>query len=205
MLRQTRVGAAARQYAAIDLVKKRVRITHAGLPDVFNVCYDQLVLAVGAVTNFYRTPPGARRSGCLDVARQRRFVATATIDALGVADNQIDEAKRKTTLTVVVAGGGFAGIETAGAINDLLRESLRFYRNLKKDMLRVVVVHPVKSYACAKSSALWVEIPAGGRDPLEDPRDGLGPGRGCSHEDRGASGPRASRRRRCWRTCPAPS
>jgi len=41
---------------------------------------------------------------------------------------------------VVVAGGGFAGVETVGAVNDLLREALKFYNNLKEDMLRIVLV-----------------------------------------------------------------
>jgi NADH dehydrogenase len=45
-------------------------------------------------------------------------------------------------LTVVLAGAGFAGTETAGAINDLLRGAVKFYPNLRKEMLRVVVVHP---------------------------------------------------------------
>ena len=45
-------------------------------------------------------------------------------------------------MTVVVAGGGFAGIETVGAVNDFLREAMKFYPNLKEDMLRVVVVDP---------------------------------------------------------------
>jgi NADH dehydrogenase len=48
--------------------------------------------------------------------------------------------ERKRMLTVVVTGGGFAGVETVGAVNDLLRESMKFYNNLKQDMLRVVLV-----------------------------------------------------------------
>jgi NADH dehydrogenase len=41
----------------------------------------------------------------------------------------------------VVAGGGFAGAETAGAVNDLLRAAIRFYPNLREGMLRIVLVH----------------------------------------------------------------
>jgi NADH dehydrogenase len=41
----------------------------------------------------------------------------------------------------VVAGGGFAGVETAGAVNDLFLEAIKFYRHLRKNMVRVVVVH----------------------------------------------------------------
>ena len=70
------------------------------------------------------------------------LVRNRVIDALELADNQTDETRRQTTLTAVVAGGGFAGIETAGAVNDFLREGMKFYHRLKEDMVRVVVVHP---------------------------------------------------------------
>ena len=59
-----------------------------------------------------------------------------------LADNQPDETRRRTTLTVVVAGGGFAGVETVGAVNDFLREGMKLYPHLKEGMIRVVLVHP---------------------------------------------------------------
>src|SRR4029434_1501810 len=52
MLRHTRVAIA--DIEAIDLDKKQVRIMHSGLPHAYEVSYDQLVLALGTVTNFYR-------------------------------------------------------------------------------------------------------------------------------------------------------
>ena len=45
-------------------------------------------------------------------------------------------------MTFVVAGGGFAGVETVGAMNDFLRETVRYYPELDDSMLRVVLVHP---------------------------------------------------------------
>jgi NADH dehydrogenase len=44
-------------------------------------------------------------------------------------------------LTFVVAGGGFAGVETIAGMNDFLREALPFYPHLRPDMLRLVLVH----------------------------------------------------------------
>jgi NADH dehydrogenase len=106
------------------------------------VGYDQLVLAVGAVTNFYGTPGLEMHALTMKTLGDAIVVRNRAIDALGVADNQTDEADRKVTLTVVIAGGGFAGVETAGAVNDLLREAKKFYPNLKKASVRVVVVDP---------------------------------------------------------------
>jgi hypothetical protein len=42
----------------------------------------------------------------------------------------------------VTAGGGFAGVETTGAINDFVAETVKFYPSLHEETIRVVVVHP---------------------------------------------------------------
>jgi NADH:ubiquinone reductase (H+-translocating) len=140
MLRHTRVLVA--DIESIDLVRKQVRIRHRDLAQVFDLTYDQLVLAVGAVTNFHRTPGIEERALTMKALGDAILVRNSVIEALGIADTHPDENERKARLTIVVAGGGFAGAETAGAVNDLPREVMKFYPNLKEDMLRVVLVHP---------------------------------------------------------------
>jgi NADH dehydrogenase len=140
MLRHTRVAIA--NVEAIDLARKQVRIVHNDVPHPVDVTYDQLVLALGAVTNFYHTPGLEQHALTMKTLGDAILVRNRVIDALELADNQVNETERRKTLTVVVAGGGFAGVETVGAVNDFLREGMKFYRNLKEDMLRVVLVHP---------------------------------------------------------------
>ena len=140
MLRHTRLAIA--EVEAIDLAKKQVRIRHNGMPHGVEITYDQLVIALGAVTNFYRTPGLAEHALAMKTLGDAILARNLLIDAMGMADNQQDESERRATLTVVVAGGGFAGVETAGAVNDLLREAMKFYPNLKPGMSRVVMVHP---------------------------------------------------------------
>ena len=94
----------------IDLARKQVRIRHPDLPDAYEVTYDQVVLALGAVTNFYHTPRlGGARVHDEDSGRRDACRRNGLIDSLELADNQPDETRRRTTLTVVVAGGGFRG------------------------------------------------------------------------------------------------
>jgi NADH dehydrogenase len=64
------------------------------------------------------------------------------IDLLEEADFECAVGARKDLLTVVVAGGGFAGVETVAAVNDFLREAVTFYPHLAKELIRVVLVHP---------------------------------------------------------------
>ena len=52
------------------------------------------------------------------------------------------ESIRRAMLTFVVAGGGFAGVETVGALNDFLREAIDAYPKLSPDWIRVLLVHP---------------------------------------------------------------
>src|SRR5215475_15355155 len=118
MLRRTRVLIVNIQ--AIDLTKKQVRVLHETSGLEFDLTYDQLVLAIGAVTNFFHTPGLEEHALTMKTLGDAILVRNRVIDALELADNQVDETNRKTTLTVVVAGAGFAGIETAGAVNDFL-------------------------------------------------------------------------------------
>ena len=49
--------------------------------------------------------------------------------------------EKEPLLTFVVAGGGFAGVETVAGINDFVRGSLRSYSHLSEDMVRVILIH----------------------------------------------------------------
>ena len=139
MLRRTRVLIV--EIESIDLAAKRVRIVQRDLAQGFDLTYDQLVLALGTVPNFHRTPGIEEHALTMKTLGDAILLRNRMLEALDVADNHPDEAERMAMLTVVVAGGGFAGAETAGAVNDLLREAIHFYPNLREGMLRIVLAH----------------------------------------------------------------
>jgi NADH dehydrogenase len=64
------------------------------------------------------------------------------IALLEEANTECSAHLRDPLLTVVVAGGGFAGVETMAGINDFMRDALAFYPNLSEDRLRMILVHP---------------------------------------------------------------
>lgn len=139
MLRRTKVLIV--KVESIDLTNKRVHVRHENTDFQFEIPYDQLVLAMGAVTNFYNTPGLEEHALTMKTLGDAILLRNRAIDSMGIAENVTDDAIRRTSLTVVFTGGGFAGVETAGAINDLMREVIRYYPTLTKDMIRVVVVH----------------------------------------------------------------
>ena len=120
----------------IDLPNKRVLISRGYRNESRQVDYDQLVIALGSITNFYDLP------GFPELALAMKSLPDA-IRLRAQILRHLEEANsdRKSLLTFVVAGGGFAGVETVAALNDFVREALPFYPNLCEDMLRVMLVH----------------------------------------------------------------
>jgi NADH dehydrogenase len=140
MLRRTRVLIV--EIKSIDLMNKRVRILLPDLGESFELRYDHLVLCIGAVPNFHRTPGMSDHALTMKTLGDAILLRNRLIEALELADSHPDDNERKALLTVAVAGGGFAGVETAGAINDLMREAVRFYGHLNRGMLRVLLLSP---------------------------------------------------------------
>ena len=105
------------------------------------IAYDHLVLALGSVANFF----GIRN------IEKLAFNFKSLLDAIGIrnhvinmferADRTTDAEQRAELLTFVVAGGGFAGAELAGALNDFSRGILADYPNLRPEELRIILVH----------------------------------------------------------------
>jgi hypothetical protein len=68
------------------------------------------------------------------------MLRAGVIAMLEAASVEPDPGRRKRMLTFVVAGGGFAGVEAVGAINDLARESLPHYGRIDPREVRVVLI-----------------------------------------------------------------
>lgn len=49
--------------------------------------------------------------------------------------------RRRWYLSIIIVGAGFSGAEVAGEINELVRSSTRFYRNFRKEDVKVTLVH----------------------------------------------------------------
>jgi NADH dehydrogenase len=129
---------------SIDLVNKRVGLSHGHEEHCHSLPYDHLVLALGSTTNFFSLPGLAERAITMKSLDDAIFLRNRLIANLEEADFECSPNTRAPLLNFVVAGGGFAGVETIAGINDFLREAVRFYPHLREDMLRVILVHPGK-------------------------------------------------------------
>jgi NADH dehydrogenase len=125
----------------IDLPNGRVLISQRYQERLRQLDYDHFVIALGSVTNFYDLPGLAELAipmKSLHDAIRLRAQILGNLEAANAENNSLE---RRSLLTFVVAGGGFAGVETVAALNDFIREVLPFYPNLCEAMCRVVLVH----------------------------------------------------------------
>jgi NADH dehydrogenase len=129
----------------IDLEGRRAILESGHAPDGSTprreIPYDQLVFAVGSVSNYLGMENIEKLAfsfkSLLDAIRIRNHV----IEMFERADREPDRSLRCPLLTFVVAGGGFAGVELAGALNDFAHGILADYPNLHPVELSVVLVH----------------------------------------------------------------
>jgi NADH dehydrogenase len=159
---------------SIDLAARNVHVTHGDSQHGHALAFDHLVIALGAITNFFNLPGLEERALTMKSLGGAIYLRNRLIENLEEADFECCPKVREPLLNFVVAGGGFAGVETLAGLNDFVREALQFYPHLKEDMLRVVLVHPgevilpelgekLGAYAQKKLAARGVEIRTGTR------------------------------------------
>ena len=125
---------------AVDLVHQRVGVSHGHEQHCHSLPYDHLVLALGSTTNFFDIPGLANRAFTMKSLSDAIMLRNHLIANLEEADFECGASLREPLLNFVVAGGGFAGVETIAAMNDFLREAVRFFPHLRADMLRIILV-----------------------------------------------------------------
>ncbi|MGB2914379.1 MAG: NAD(P)/FAD-dependent oxidoreductase, partial [Pyrinomonadaceae bacterium] len=126
---------------SIDLEAKVVSVSHGKEHHHHDLEYDHLVLSLGSITNFYGNRGLEENALTMKSLGDAIYLRNHMISNLEEADFECCPKVREPLINFVVAGGGFAGVETIAGMNDFLREALKFYPNLTEDMLRVVLVH----------------------------------------------------------------
>ncbi len=167
LLTRTRVKQA--DVKRVDLQQRIVIAAHCGACGDESLPFDQLVLASGSVPNSFGLPGVAEHALTIKSLGDATALHAQVIDKLEHADLQGDPAARRQLLTFVVAGGGFAGVETLAELNDFVRDARRYYPNVSQDDVRMVLIHSgdrilpevsesLSAYALKKLRARGVEV-----------------------------------------------
>ena len=122
----------------IDLEKKSVSINTES--EEMKLEYDYLVIAAGTKTGFFGNENLKKYSITIKSLNDASIIRNQIIQQLELADQQ-EISKQAQLLSFVVVGGGFSGVETAGEINEFIRESAeKYYRNIEPDFIQVNLI-----------------------------------------------------------------
>ncbi len=124
----------------IDPYGKIVNLWGSGNKRGISLHYDFLIVALGSETNFFGMSDLEKNAFQMKTLNDAVMVRNRIIDMLEQAENETNPILKKSLLTFVIVGGGFAGIETAGELMDLLLDVRKYYPNIKRDDIRVIVL-----------------------------------------------------------------
>jgi len=136
MRRRAEVTTLLDTVVGVDTTAKTVRLA-GGAP----VPYDSLVLATGARHAYFGHDEWEALAPGLKTLEDATAIRHKLLLAFEQAERETDPALRAARLTFVIIGGGATGVELAGAIVELARQSLvNDFRNIAPDEARVVLV-----------------------------------------------------------------
>ena len=122
----------------IDLDKKFVLINTENNKTKLN--YDYLIIAAGTKTSFFGNKNLEKYSITIKSLQDANVIRNQIIQQLELSDQQ-EMSKQSQLLSFVVVGGGFSGVETAGEINEFIRESAeKYYRNIGPGSIQVTLI-----------------------------------------------------------------
>jgi len=143
-LRRTKVVEAS--VSGHDREAKTVSVT-TGDGVTSTIPYDQLVVALGAVTRTFPTPGLAENGVGFKSVEEAQYVRDRILGNIAEAASLSDPATRRKLLTVVFVGGGYTGVEAMAELDDAAKAAVDSFPNLSRDELRFVLVEALDRVA----------------------------------------------------------
>jgi NADH dehydrogenase len=108
------------------------------------VGYDHVVVAPGSVSRSLPIPGLRENAVGFKTIGEAIFLRNHVLEQLDVAATTTDPQTRKRALTFVFVGGGYAGIEALAEMEDMTRDALRYYPELRPDEMHWVLVEATR-------------------------------------------------------------
>jgi NADH dehydrogenase len=119
---------------------RRVAVVQPLEGSPYELAYDQVVVAVGSVSRTLPIPGLAEAGIGFKNVEEAIQLRNRVIECLDIAESTRDEDIRRRNLNFVVVGGGYAGIEALGELEDMARYATRYYRTITGNDMRWVLV-----------------------------------------------------------------
>jgi NADH:ubiquinone reductase (H+-translocating) len=102
--------------------------------------YDYLVFAPGSVSRLLPIPGLVQHGIGFKTVEEAIHLRNHVLGQLDVAASTPDEEVRRRALTFVFVGGGYAGVEALGELEDMASDALKFFDGLRREDMRWVLV-----------------------------------------------------------------
>ena len=133
--RQENARVVMAEVTGVDVDARRVRTQTLSIP------YDYLVLATGATHSYFGHDEWAPYAPGLKTVDDALEIRRRILLAFERAELSGDEHERRRLLTFVIVGGGPTGVEMAGAIAEVARQTLKSdFRRIDPQTARIVLV-----------------------------------------------------------------
>jgi NADH dehydrogenase len=120
----------------IDVDAREVMLT-----DESRVPYDTLILAPGSTHSYFKHPEWAKLAPGLKTVEDATEIRTRVLLAFERAEKATDPDERRAQITFVVVGGGPTGVELAGALGEISRDTLKKdFRSINPADARIFLV-----------------------------------------------------------------
>ena len=107
---------------------------------VEQLSYDILVVAPGSVSKTLPIPGLTEHAVGFKTLEEAIYLRNHVLSRLDAAASTLDPDLRRTLLTFVFVGGGYAGVEAMAELEDLARQAARNYVGVSPDDMRWVLV-----------------------------------------------------------------
>ena len=122
----------------VDVDAKRVQLADG------TIDYDFLVIATGATHSYFAHPEWERDAPGLKTIEDALEIRRRVLTAYEEAERETDPVKQQAWLTFVIIGAGPTGVELAGALSEIARQTMvRDFRRIKPASARVILVEGV--------------------------------------------------------------
>jgi len=162
--KQKNVSVIMGEATAIDLDRRIVQMADGAL------AYDILVIATGATHSYFGHPEWEADAPGLKTIEDALEIRRRVLRAFEAAERETDPERQQAWLNFVIVGGGPTGVELAGALSEIARQTMiRDFRRINPSSARVILIEglnrvlppypPVLSEkAAAQLRSLGVEV-----------------------------------------------
>jgi NADH dehydrogenase len=124
------------QAVGLDPDRREVLIADGG-----PIAYDTLIVATGAHHSYFDHPEWAALAPGLKTVEDATEIRRRILIAFEAAEREADPERRQEWMTFVVVGGGPTGVELAGALGEISRDTLkRDFRAIRPGEARIILI-----------------------------------------------------------------